>query len=99
MIFFSAYYVGVLNKLTLFVSNFLDLIFQMAVPWTLFIGSGYRMRCLTYFQERKVSCCLNLCFLVAFVDTVIFVYMINFIKVHFRPCVFKIPKCKLNVKV
>ena len=95
----SAYYVRVLNKLTPFVSNFLDLIFQMAVPWTLFISSGYRMRCLTYLQERKVSCCLNLCFSLAFVDTVIFVYMINFIKVHFRPCVFKIPKCKLNVIV
>ena len=57
----SAYcYVRVLNKLAPFVSNLnLDLIFQMAVPWTL-LGSGYRMRCLTYFQERKVSCCLNI---------------------------------------
>ena len=65
----------VLKKLTPFISNFLNLIFQMAVPWTL-LDSGYRMRCLTYFQERKVSCFLNLCFLIAFVDTVIFVYMV-----------------------
>ena len=67
----SAYcYVRVLNKLTLFVRNFLDLIFQMAVPWTL-LGSGYRMRYLTYFQERKVSWCLNCCFVIAFVDAFI----------------------------